>query len=142
MVKKFFTELDFKSWAIVILGGIVIIFFLQFMLSPSGWRKKIRDYEKTNKELQKQRDSLNAVNIGLKKLATQDSLNIVMYQNRVDSVGKIIKVKNIEIARLKKDAKEAEETMKKTKEQIEKLTNEPIKRTGDELLQSIKQKTK
>jgi len=37
MVKKFFTELDFKSWAIVILGGIVIIFFLQFMLSPSGW---------------------------------------------------------------------------------------------------------
>jgi len=65
-----------------------------------------------------------------------------MYQNRVDSVGKIIKVKNIEIARLKKDAKEAEEIMKKTKEQIEKLTNEPIKRTGDELLQSIKQKTK
>ena len=106
MVKKFFTELDFKSWAIVILGGIVIIFFLQFMLSPSGWRKKIRNYEKTNKELQKQRDSLNVVNIGLKKLAKQDSLNIVMYQNRVDSVGKIIKVKNIEIARLKKDAKE------------------------------------
>ena len=142
MIKKFFTELDFKGWTIVILGGIVIILFLQFMLSPTGWRKKIREYEKANKELQNQRDSLNAANLELKKLATQDSLNIVMYQNRVDSVAKIIKSKNIEIARLKRDAKEAEEIMKKTKEQIEKLTNEPIKRTGDELLQSIIQKTK
>lgn len=142
MIKKFFTELDFKGWTIVILGGIVIILFLQFMLSPTGWRKKIREYEKANKELQNKRDSLNAANLELKKLATQDSLNIVMYQNRIDSVAKIIKAKNIEIVRLKRDAKEAEETMKKTKEKIEKLTNEPIKRTGNELLQSIIQKTK
>ena len=112
------------------------------MLSPTGWRKKIKEYEKANKELQKQRDSLNAANVELKKLATQDSLNIIMYQNRVDSVAKIIKAKNVEIAKLKKDAKDAEEIMKKTKEKIEKLTNEPIKRTGNELLQSIIQKTK
>jgi hypothetical protein len=32
--------------------------------------------------------------------------------------------------------------MKKTKEEIQKLTDNPIKRTGDSLLESIKQKTK
>jgi galactokinase len=142
MIKKFFTELDIKGWAIVILGGIVIILFLQFMLSPSGWRKKIKEYEKINKELQAKRDSLDVANKELKKLAIQDSLNIVMYQQRVDSVAKLIKIKDVEILKLKKDAKAFEEEMKQTKEKIKKLTDNPIKRTGNELLESIKQKTK
>ena len=142
MVKKFFTELDLKGWAIVILGGIVILMFLYMMLTPSGWRKKIKDYERINKELQDKRDSLDKVNENLKKLATKYSLEIVKYQNRIDSVAKLIVVKNAEISKLKKDVKDAEQKMKKTKEEIQKLTDNPIKRTGDSLLESIKQKTK
>jgi sulfite exporter TauE/SafE len=81
MVKKFFTELDLKGWTIIILGGILIVMFLYLMLKPSGWRKKIKYYEKINKELQDKRDSLDKVNAELKKLAIKDSLEIVKYQN-------------------------------------------------------------
>jgi|LakMenE01Jun11ns_1017448.scaffolds.fasta_scaffold9917298_2 hypothetical protein len=142
MVKKFFTELDLKGWTIIILGGILIVMFLYLMLKPSGWRKKIKYYEKINKELQDKRDSLDKVNAELKKLAIKDSLEIVKYQNRIDSVAKLIVVKNAEISKLKKDVKDTEQKMKKTKEEIQKLTDNPIKRTGDSLLESIKQKTK
>jgi ribosome recycling factor len=69
-------------------------------------------------------------------------LEIVKYQNRIDSVAKLIVVKNAEISKLKKDVKDTEQKMKKTKEEIQKLTDNPIKRTGDSLLESIKQKTK
>ena len=142
MVKKFFTELDLKGWTIIILGGILIVMFLYLMLKPSGWRKKIKYNEKINKELQDKRDSLDKVNAELKKLAIKDSLEIVKYQNRIDSVAKLIVVKNAEISKLKKDVKDTEQKMKKTKEEIQKLTDNPIKRTGDSLLESIKQKTK
>jgi len=141
-MKEFFSNLDLKGWLIVILAGITIILFTYVLMSPTGWRKKIREYEKINKELQEKRDSLDRVNNELKKLAVEDSLRIVMFQQRVDSVNKIIKIKDVEIKKLKKDAAEAEEIMRKTKEKIEELTNNPIKRTGSDLIESIKQKTK
>lgn len=141
-MKEFFSNLDLKGWLIVILAGITIILFTYVLMSPTGWRKKIREYEKINKELQEKRDSLNQANNELKKLAVEDSLRIVMFQQRVDSVNKIIKIKDVEIKKLKKDAAEAEEIMRKTKEKIEELTNNPIKRTGSDLIESIKQKTK
>ena len=141
-MKEFFSNLDLKGWLIVILAGITIILFTYVLMSPTGWRKKIREYEKTNKELQEKRDSLNQANNELKKLAVEDSLRIVMFQQRVDSVNKIIKIKDVEIKKLKKDAAEAEEIMRKTKKKIEELTNNPIKRTGSALIESIKQKTK
>lgn len=141
-MKEFFSNLDLKGWLIVILAGITIILFTYVLMSPTGWRKKIREYEKINKELQEKRDSLDRVNGELKKLATEDSLRIVIYQQRVDSINKIIKIKDVEIKKLKKDAAEAEEIMRKTKKKIEELTNNPIKRTGSALIESIKQKTK
>lgn len=141
-MKEFFSNLDLKGWLIVILAGITIILFTYVLMSPTGWRKKIREYEKINKELQEKRDSLDRLNGELKKLATEDSLRIVIYQQRVDSINKIIKIKDVEIKKLKKDAAEAEEIMRKTKKKIEELTNNPIKRTGSALIESIKQKTK
>lgn len=141
-MNEFFSKLDLKGWFIVILTGISIVLFTYIIMSPTEWRKKIKEYEKINKELQARRDYLDEINKQLKKEAVQDSLNIVMYQSKVDSVAKLIKIKDGEIFRLKKDAKEISESMKKTKKEIEKLTDNPIKRKGNDLLESIKKKTR
>lgn len=141
-MNEFFLKLDLKGWFIVILTGISIILFTYIVMSPTEWRKKIRAYEGENKKLTEIRDSLDAVNKKLKKEAIKDSLNILMYQNKIDSVAKIIKIKDVEIFALKRNAKETQEIIKKTKKEIEKLTNNPIKRVGNDLLESIKKKTK
>jgi len=141
-MNEFFLKLDLKGWFIVILTGISIILFTYIVMSPTEWRKKIRAYEGENKKLTEIRDSLDAVNKKLKKEAIKDSLNILMYQNKIDSVVKIIKIKDVEIFALKRNAKETQEIIKKTKKEIEKLTNNPIKRVGNDLLESIKKKTK
>jgi len=141
-MNEFFLKLDLKGWFIVILTGISIILFTYIVMSPTEWRKKIKAYEGENKKLTEIRDSLDAVNKKLKKEAIKDSLNILMYQNKIDSVVKIIKIKDVEIFALKRNAKETQEIIKKTKKEIEKLTNNPIKRVGNDLLESIKKKTK
>lgn len=142
MVKAFFSSLKPKDWVLIALVGIIVLMFVYGMMEGSGYRKQLRDIQKENKEIEKERKSLSLRNKELNKKIEMDSISVVQYQERIDSLNTLIVLKDSEIKNLKKRADIARKELEKTKREIDNLINNPIKRTGDELLNSIKEKTK
>ena len=142
MVKAFFSSLKPKDWVLIALVGIIVLMFVYGMMEGSGYRKQLRDIRKENKEIEKERKSLSLRNKELSKKIEMDSISVVKYQERIDSLNTLIVLKDSEIKNLKKRAGIARRELEKTKREIDNLINNPIKRTGDELLNSIKEKTK
>jgi len=139
---NFLKKLDIKSWLLIVTSFLAIIFFIIFLTSSSGYKDKIKSLEKDNKKIEIERRNLKAENIILDSKIRIDSIAILKFQQKIDSVQNLILSKDIEIKRLKASAFRAKQELEKTKQQIDSLINNPIKRTGDELLNSIREKTK
>jgi peptidoglycan hydrolase CwlO-like protein len=136
-------KFDIKNTIILILLIVSILFgYKWFIESDSGSKERVKQLEKEFTELENK-----------KKLT---DLEINKWKSKFDTLqkeGDILKQENIKLeAETKKAEQEASKSksnldkirleMIETKNKIEKLKNNPIKRTGDDLLQSIKNKTK
>ena len=141
-MKSFFSNLKIKDWALIILVGFLIVTFVNGMMTSSGYKKQIKDIENKNDAIEDQRKSLESRNVELSKKIKNDSLIVIRYQERIDSLSKLISTKDGEIKTLKRSADTARKELEKTKKEIDNLLNNPIKRTGDELINSLKEKTK
>jgi chromosome segregation ATPase len=141
-MNAFFSNLKIKDWALIILVGFLIVTFVNGMMTSSGYKKQIKDIENKNDAIEEQRKSLESRNVELSKKIKNDSLIVVRYQERIDSISKLISTKDGEIKTLKRSADVARKELEKTKKEIDNLLNNPIKRTGDELINSLKEKTK
>jgi chromosome segregation ATPase len=141
-MKSFFSNLKIKDWALIILVGFLIVTFVNGMLTSSGYKRQIKDIENRNDVIEEQRKSLESRNIELSKKIKNDSLVVVRYQEKIDSLSNLISIKDGEIKTLKRSADNARKELEKTKKEIDNLLSNPIKRTGDELIKSLKEKTK
>jgi len=141
-MKSFFSNLKIKDWALIILVGFLIVTFVNGMLTSSGYKRQIKDIENRNDVIEEQRKSLESRNIELSKKIKNDSLLVVRYQEKIDSLSNLISIKDGEIKTLKRSADNARKELEKTKKEIDNLLSNPIKRTGDELIKSLKEKTK
>ena len=141
-MNAFFSNLKIKDWALIILVGFLIVTFVNGMMTSSGYKKQIKDIENKNDAIEYQRKSLESRNVELSKKIKNDSLIVIRYQERIDSLSKLISTKDGEIKTLKRSADTARKELEKTKKEIDNLLNNPIKRTGDELINSLKEKTK
>jgi len=141
-MNAFFSNLKIKDWALIILVGFLIVTFVNGMMTSSGYKKQIKDIENKNDAIEEQRKSLESRNVELSKKIKNDSLIVVRYQERIDSLSKLISTKDGEIKTLKRSADVSRKELEKTKKEIDNLLNNPIKRTGDELINSLKEKTK
>jgi len=141
-MNAFFSNLKIKDWALIILVGFLIVTFVNGMMTSSGYKKQIKDIENKNDAIEEQRKSLESRNVELSKKIKNDSLIVVRYQERIDSLSKLISTKDGEIKTLKRSADVTRKELEKTKKEIDNLLNNPIKRTGDELINSLKEKTK
>jgi chaperonin cofactor prefoldin len=141
-MNTFFSNLKIKDWALIILVGFLILTFVNGMVTSSGYKKQIKDIENKNDAIEEERKSLESRNVELSKKIKNDSLIVVRYQERIDSLSKLISTKDGEIKTLKRSADIARKELEKTKKEIDNLLNNPIKRTGDGLLNSLKEKTK
>jgi hypothetical protein len=136
-------KFDIKNTIILILLIVSILFgYKWFIESDSGSKERVKQLEKEFTELENK-----------KKLT---DLEINKWKSKFDTLqkeGDILKQENIKLeAETKKAEQEASKSksnldklrleMIETKNKIEKLKNNPIKRTGDDLLNSIKNKTK
>lgn len=135
-------KLDIKTILILVLLAISLVFGWNWYFGGGKeFRNKIKQLEKERKELLKERDVL---------INRSDSL---LYINKVleinDSIQRIsIERRDKEIKTLKatstKTRKELEETRNRLLEirkQIDWLRKNPMNRTGEDLLKSIKEKT-
>jgi chromosome segregation ATPase len=123
---------------IILLLGITALYFF----SSSGYKKDINRLEKDSKTIQHERDSLDKANKKILEEVNIHLKNIELLQVRIDSVETLIVNKNKEISKLKYNANEYRKENERIKREIEKLENNPIKRVGDDLLNSLKEKTK
>ena len=141
-MNAFFSNLKIKDWVLIILVGFLIVTFVNGMMTSSGYKKQIKDIENKNDAIEDQRKSLESRNVELSKKIKNDSLIVIRYQERIDSLSKLISTKDGEIKTLKRSADTARKELEKTKKEIDNILNNPIKRTGDELINSLKEKTK
>ena len=69
-------------------------------------------------------------------------ISINNYQKDIDSINVLLEKNKIDLQNALNKLKKGKEQLERTKKEIEKLEKNPIKRTGNELLNSIKEKTK
>jgi chromosome segregation ATPase len=135
-------KLEIKDWAIIILFIAVTALSINYFFSSSGYKKTIKNLETNNETLQHKRDSLDQLNKKILEEVDNHLKKIELLQNRIDSVESAIINKNKEINRLRSSMSEYKKQNERIKKEIEKLENNPIKRVGDDLINSLKEKTK
>ena len=133
-------RLDIKSIALLVLTGACILFFGMWLFKGSDYKDKIKALEIENKKIESVRDSIKSANASLK-------LDFDKNRSEIDKRDQKIKLIESEILKTKKDLKIAtaqveadRKSLKETKDKIEKLKKDPIKREGDELINSLKEK--
>ena len=142
MKNLFLSNLKLKDWSLIVLTGVAVFFFINYTISSSGYKKEIKRLESESKDIQKKRDELDKQNKDLKKEAVIYIDNIDKYQKKINDISDLISKKDIEIKNLKLSLNQQRKEIEKTKKKIDELEKTPIKRTGQELLESIKEKTK
>lgn len=142
MKNSFLTNLKLKDWALIVISLVALFFFINFSMSSSGYRQDIKKLEKESKEIQKERDLLSKENEKLKKESISYINNISKYQEKIDSISDLIYKKDIEIKNLTANVNKQKKEVEKTKNKIDNIEKNPIKRTGINLIESLKEKTK
>lgn len=142
MFKEFISKLDLKSIIILVLFVLCGIFFTKMMLSGSSHRKERKALIEENKKIEKQKNKLKSDFLLLQQNFEKDSLELVKLNNQLNKINQDILKKDIELKKAKTELVNFKSSFEKTKKEIEELEKNPIKRTGNELLESIKEKTK
>jgi chromosome segregation ATPase len=142
MFKEFITKLDLKSIMILVLFVLCGIFFTKMMLSGESHKKERKTLLEENKKIEKQKQLLKKDFLLLQQNYEKDSLEIVQLTNQLNKINQDILKKDVELRKAKNELVNFKSSFEKTKKEIEELEKNPIKRTGSELLESIKEKTK
>jgi chromosome segregation ATPase len=136
-------KLDIKSILILILLGLTLLFgFKWFFSGDKSSKERVKQLEQEFKELESQ-----------KKLV---DLEIATWVAKSDSLKKLDVKLQAELAKQEAQTRKAEEEANKSKDNLDKLKkdiaetqhkieefkNNPPNRTGDALLESLKNKTK
>ena len=142
LMRELINKIDAKTGIIILLFCMSGIFFTMYMLSGDNHRKEIKQLQKKNKELQKEKEKLQSEFVILIDSISADSIKIVKLNQELLEINKKLLKKEEDLKRSEGELKNMKDSYTKTKKEIEKLKSQPIKRTGSELLQSIKEKTK
>jgi len=128
---------------LILITTVCLLLVLSFALSfNNNNRKEIKRLEKSNKEIQIERNSLKINNLKLKNDVLKIESNIEKRKKTIDSLTIILSEKDFEIKLINIKIYTDQKEVNKTKMNIDYLKKNPIKRTGDELLNSINEKTK
>lgn len=140
MLSNFIKNSSIKDIALLITAGLCIFLFINFMYTSGNNRKQIKELRKENKEIQNRRNILEIEILRLKSEESKYLLNIEKYGQKIDSLSHLIIIKDSEIESTKIKLRNSQKEMERTKHEIKKLKENPVKRTGNELLDSIKEK--
>jgi hypothetical protein len=132
---------DPKTWLILVVSGIAIFLLFFYFYDSSGHKRLIKNLEQRAGELEEKREQLKQEVEFYKLEAKQDSIEAAKYQFKIDSINKVIALKDIQIQILRGDLQVQKDKKKETEKKIENLTKNPIKREGDLLIESLKEKT-
>jgi chromosome segregation ATPase len=136
-------KLDIKSIIIIALLGFCLFFGYSWLFNDnSGYKEKVKQLEKEYKELEKNK---KAVDIDIKVIREKyDSLDVIDKKLKSDIIKLESEIKKAETEASKSKTKflELKKELSVTRQKIEDFKKNPPNRTGDALLESLKNKTK
>lgn len=136
-------KLDFKSILILILLGFALFFgYKWYFTDNSDYKNQIKELEKQYQILEDEKKQnkliIERYKVELDSIMVQDSLNIIKIS---ELEGRVYDAeRNAENS--KKEFDKLQKQLEETRKKIEEFKKNPPNRTGDALLESIKNKTK
>ena len=132
--------LDLKPMIILFFAIISILFFSLWFLKGTGYKKEFKLLEKNFIKLQKTRDSIAKVNSVLKINFNKTQELILSRDKKILLVEEELKKSKIELIKSNDELKKNELTWEENKRGIQNLKKNPIKREGQELINSLQEK--
>lgn len=135
-------KLDLKS-------SLAIVFFIAFAIFFAKWYLEGDSHRKENRKLKDEIEEIKHVRDSLKLERTKidlkvDSLNRELSETkkRIAKLDNQLAANQVELQNAKGKLNSLQSGLNATKKKIQELKANPIKRKGDALLNSIKEKTK
>jgi chromosome segregation ATPase len=141
-ILQYIGKMDAKTIIIIVLLTILGGFYIKGMFTPDEHASEIAKLEKANKEIVKQKEDLEGTFKVTKELFERDSTNVVKLKKELKLLESILAKKEEDLRLSKEALRKAKLETEKIRAKIKDIEENPIKRTGDDLLESIKQKTK
>lgn len=129
-----------EKYLLILLAIVSIAFIFLYFSDSSEHRKIIKQLERRADSLEQKKQELKDQSLYYRELAKQDSIEAAKYQVRIDSVNKVLAQKEIQIQILRGDLQVQKDKKKSTEIKIQNLRDNPIKRKGDVLIESLKEK--
>lgn len=136
------TKLDIKSWLILVLLGFTLIFGYKWYFSSPDNKDEIKALLEQNKVIQKERDSLKIARHILESDFNNLRMNDSLKASEIARLDKTLSIMQEEVNRSRKDFDKIRKELEETRKKIEEFKKNPPNRTGDDLINSIKNKTK
>lgn len=137
----FVTNLDLKSILIIILFIISGVFFTKYMLEGNSNRKERIELEKKNQQLEKEKRKLEKKYEDLTIKFEIDSIQLLKLQSDYEKINEELNLVNSNLEKKKVELKNYIKKLEETKRKIQDFEKNPPNRTGNDLIESIKQKT-
>lgn len=136
-------KIDFKSILILILLAFALFFgYKWYFTDTSDYKNKLKELQKEYQLLEESKKENNLLiekyKFELDSIMVQDSLNAI----RISELESKVFDAEKNAAKSKKEFDKLQKQLEETRKKIEELKKNPPNRTGDALLESIKNKTK
>ena len=136
-------KIDFKSILILILLAFALFFgYKWYFTDTSDYKNKLKELQKEYQLLEESKKENNLLiekyKFELDSIMVQDSLNAIRMSELESKVFDAEK----NAAKSKKEFDKLQKQLEETRKKIEEFKKNPPNRTGDALLESIKNKTK
>lgn len=133
-------KLDIKSIVILVLLLFGGIFFGLWYFKGSDTKDRVNQLEKDIKRIEVVRDSLEDANTKLREDFNERELIISERDKKIKDIESSISKIKQDLVVANNKLKQSQKELAETKKKIEELKNNPIKREGDDLINSLKQK--
>ena len=137
-MKTLLSKLDFKSIVIILLTIVVLVFVGIYMFSGSKYKSEIKSLTQQNSVYKHQADSIANNLLILKKHEYQDSVTITQYNQQIINLDNQISIKQQALNNAINSLNTIQTQLQQTQNVIQNLENNPIKRTGSNLINSLK----
>ncbi len=140
-ILQLISKMDVKTMLIIALLAVLSFFYLKPMFSGDENLDEREKLEKANKELVAERKVLEAAYVLKQEDFERDSTENVKLKEELKLLEAILANKDAQIKKAKRELDKAKEIAEITRKKIEDLEENPIKRTGKDLLESINEKS-
>lgn len=141
-ILQYIGKMDGKTIVILLLLTVLAFFYFKGMFSGDDHSDERKQLEQRNEEIVQEKKYLQDAFVTTREMYVEDSIELSNLKKEMRLLEALLADKEAELKKSKDELKQAQKQVEKTRNEIKDLEENPIKRTGKELLESIDQKTK